>query len=155
MRRAAGRPRALAKRAVVRNRISAVAFTTIESMRRAVALESCIALVAALILAPFQHVHHGDHDHDDASFIHAHFYAPVVEHADSGPEIEDPHDEHSAAALDTFTIVPTAIFTLLQPPQIAVLIVVLPVFSGRTEPVEERAHDPPALACSIPRAPPA
>ncbi len=129
-------------------------------MRRAIAIQGCLALVAAFTMAPFQHVHHGhdaDHDHDHSSFIHTHFFNTVaeVEHDDSGPEIEDPHDQHSASPLDTFTVVPSAVFALTLPVQTAVVIPVPSASSATVEVVEERGHDPPVTGPSIPRAPPA
>ena len=98
---------------------------TLQSMRRAIAIQGCLALVAAFTMAPFQHVHHGhgaDHDHDHSSFIHTHFYNTVaeVEHDDSTPEIEDPHDQHSASPLNTFTVVPSAVFALALPERVAI-----------------------------------
>jgi hypothetical protein len=129
-------------------------------MRRLVALQSCVALSVAFTLAPFQHVHHGGpSDHDHSSFMHAHFYSALSEgvagHDDDGPEIERSHDEHSASPLDTFTIVAPTAFALSLPPQIAVLIPVPSISSAIVDTVEECGHDPPAIASSIPRAPPA
>jgi len=120
---------------------------------------STVALVVAFFLAPFQHVHHGDGaDHDHGSFIHTHFYRVVLEeneeHGDGGPEIEHRHDGHTASPLDTFTIVPTALFALIFPPQFVVVIPALFPSFVRVEIVEERGHSPPATALSVPRTPP-
>src|SRR5579863_608318 len=83
-------------------------------MRCLIALQTCLALLLAFLLAPFQHVHtgHGSaDDHGHAGLIHAHFHT----HFDSvlgsreephGPEIDDVDDDHVAAwSLDTFTLV--------------------------------------------------
>jgi len=125
-------------------------------MRRAIALQGCVGLLYAFTLAPFEHVHHGhDSGHDHSSFIHSHFYVVEADHDDSVPEIEDPHDQHSASPLDTFTVVPSATFAISLPPQSAVVFSEPSLSSVKIEVVEERGHDPPPFTRSIPRAPPA
>src|SRR5258708_4766215 len=132
-------------------------------MRCFAALQTCLALLLAFLLAPFQHVHTGQGsgpEHDHAGLIHAHFYThfegvPASRAEHRGQEIDDPADAHAAAwSLDTFTLVLTAglaPFVLPQGPA------VLFVPSKTLQPaavVEERGHDPPTFDRSIPRAPP-
>ena len=129
-------------------------------MRRAIALQGCLGLLFAFTLAPFQHVHHShgpQQDHDHSSFIHAHFYSPIVEaeHDESTPEIEDLHDQHSASPLDTFTVVASAALVVSLPPQTVVVIPSPSVSSVKVDVVEERGHDPPPFSLSSPRSPPA
>src|ERR1700704_4727687 len=71
-------------------------------MRRVAALQTCVSLVLAFCLAPFQHVH-GDHDH--GVLVHAHPYAQARSHEDSGgARIDDVDDHPSVKSLDTFTL---------------------------------------------------
>jgi hypothetical protein len=132
-------------------------------MRRFAAVQTCLTLLLAFLLAPFQHVHTGrgsGPEHDHAGLIHAHFYMHFESVPASGAErhsqeIDDADDDHAAAwSLDTFTLVLTAglsPFVLPQEPA--------PDFvpSETFQPValvEERGHSPPPLDRSIPRAPP-
>ncbi|MBV8841815.1 MAG: hypothetical protein JO307_03290 [Bryobacterales bacterium] len=124
-------------------------------MRSCVALQTCLALLLALLLAPLQHVHTGpDHDHDGV--IHAHFYSiPALPAAGHGPQLTDPDDDHaSARSLDTFTLVigsSLAPFALSRGPDLrfAASQAFAPIAV-----VEERGNSPPARDRSIPRAPP-
>jgi hypothetical protein len=131
-------------------------------MRRAAALHTCMALLLAFFVAPFQHVHsgHDSADHDHSALIHSHFYhlhsvAPSTDEP-AGPRMDDVDDDHAAVqSLDTFTLVLTA---GLSPfiPSVGLTLPFVPVKTVYpVEIVEERAHDPPSLDCSIPRAPPA
>jgi hypothetical protein len=129
-------------------------------MRFIATLQTCVALLVAFMLAPFQHVHSGP-DHDHSELIHAHFFHFHVA-ADSveeprGPQFADFDDDGHADAhsLDTFTIqLPTALapFVLSRGPVLA--FVPTETFQP-VEVVEERGHDPPCVDRSIPRAPPA
>jgi hypothetical protein len=118
-------------------------------MRRAVTLETCLALLLALFSAPFQHVHpHG--------LVHSHFYPVAPSHAgptgSPGLDVDDDHAE--ALALDTFTLVLT---TGLAPfiPSLGPVLLFVPSESFQpVEVVEECGHDPPSFDRSIPRAPP-
>jgi hypothetical protein len=130
-------------------------------MRLLTAIPTCLALLLAFVLAPFQHVHTGGAEHDDAGLIHAHFYTHVeslpasrAEHR--GAEIDDIDDDHVAVwSVDTFTLVLTAGFVPFVPSLIAVLLFVPSYTFQPVEIVEERGHDPPCVNRSIPRAPPA
>src|SRR5277367_5407814 len=86
-------------------------------MRCLAALQTCLALVLAFFVSPFQHVHPGS-DHDHAATMHAHFYpvASLHEHQ-GGPRLEDADDDdHDAVwSVDSFTLVPTAALTLFVP----------------------------------------
>jgi hypothetical protein len=117
-------------------------------MRCAVALSTCLSLVPAFLLAPFQHVH----EHEHSTTVHAHFYTA---RPSTAPGITDDDDDHDIAqSVDTFTLVLTAGFAPFVP---SVGPALLFVPSKTFEPVavvEERGHDPPCIACRIPRAPP-
>jgi hypothetical protein len=122
-------------------------------MRRAAALQTCVSLVLALCLAPFQHVHE-DHDHN--ILVHSHFYAQARIHERSrGAQIDDVDDHASVKPLDTFTLV--------FAPKIAPVVLTRgpllePVSLAAPEPVnivEACAHDPPDADLSISRGPPA
>jgi hypothetical protein len=128
-------------------------------MRRIATLQTCISLLLAFFLAPFQHVHTGP-DHDHSELIHAHFYhfhgaARSVEES-HGPQLADFDDDHADAhSMDTFTIeigASLAPFFLSRGP---VLAFVPSATFQPVEIVEERGHDPPCVDRSIPRAPPA
>src|SRR5580698_7110812 len=116
-------------------------------MRSIATLPTCVALLVAFILAPFQHVHTGP-DHDHSELVHAHFYHfHVAGHSvgeSRGVYLDDFDDDHGDAhSLDTFTIeLPSALapFILLRGPVIAF---VPTETSQPVEVVEERGHDPP------------
>jgi len=122
-------------------------------MRRIAALQTCVSLVLALCLAPFQHVHE---DHDHGVLVHAHPYTQARAHEhSSGAQIDDVDDHAGVKSLDTFTLVfaPSAApFVLPSSP------VLEPVSLTAPEPlniVEACAHDPPDADLSISRGPPA
>lgn len=122
-------------------------------MRRAAALQTCVSLVLALCLAPFQHVHE---DHDHGVLVHAHPYAQVRAHEHShGAQIDDVDDHASVTSLNTFTLAfapRVAPFVMPRGP------VLEPVSLAAPEPidiVEACAHDPPDADLSISRGPPA
>jgi len=122
-------------------------------MRRAAALQTCVSLVLALCLAPFQHVHE---DHDHRVLIHAHPYAQARVHEHSrGAQIDDVDDHAGVKSVDTFT--------LAFAPKVAPVVltrgpVLEPVSLAAPEPiniVDACAHDPPDADLSISRGPPA
>jgi hypothetical protein len=121
-------------------------------MRRVAALQTCVSLVLALCLAPFQHVHE---DHGHGVLVHAHPYSQPGAHEHSGgAQIDDVDDHASVRSLDTFTLAfaPSAApFVLPKGP------VLEPVSIADPDPmevVEACANDPPGIDRSIPRAPP-
>lgn len=126
-------------------------------MRFVVAIPTCLALLQAFLVSPFQHVHPGgDHDHD--ATIHAHFYslAPHVD-GNTGVKLEDADDDdHDAVwSVDSFTLVPAAALTIATPARGTVELFRPPVPIAWVDVVEERGHDPPRnFAPLIPRAPP-
>jgi hypothetical protein len=126
-------------------------------MRCATALQTCLALLLAFFVSPFQHVHPGS-DHDHSATMHAHFYriAPAHEQHPDGARLEDADDDdHDAVwSVDSFTLVPTAALTLIAPEHAADAFFVRPVPVAWVDVVEERGHDPPQIDRSIPRAPP-
>jgi hypothetical protein len=128
-------------------------------MRRAFALQCCLAFVTAFVLAPFQHVHHGEVSgdrHTHAPLIHAHFYAHIHNHIDKSGEREiESSDEDQASSLDTFTLVLTADFPPFVPSRAPGLLPLPAETRASFELVEERGHDPPSSHNSSPRAPPA
>ncbi len=122
-------------------------------MRRVAALQTCVSLVLALCLAPFEHVHE---DHDHGVLVHAHPYAQARVHEHSrGAQIDDVDDHAHVTSLDTFTLAfaPTlAPFVMPRGPVLELVSLAAP------EPinvVEACAHDPPDADLSIPRGPPA
>ena len=129
-------------------------------MRPVLAVQVCLALFQAFLLAPVQHVH-GTPDgasaagHEHATVIHSHFSphaAAAVQY--TGPAITD-DDGQEIWPLDTFTIVlPKGTHAVVPGP--APEVGYTPrVVAGAAVAVEERAHDPPDREASIPRAPPA
>jgi hypothetical protein len=122
-------------------------------MRRIAALQTCVSLLLALCLAPFQHVHE---DHDHGVLIHAHPYSQGRVHELSGvAQIDDVDDHASVKSLDTFTLAFAPTLAPFVMPRGSVL---EPVSPGTPEPitiVEACAHDPPEADLSISRGPPA
>jgi hypothetical protein len=128
-------------------------------MRCIAALQTCLALLLAFFLAPFEHVHTGQQsgaDHDHSGLMHAHFYSiPALHGNQHDLEFQDFDDDHAAAwSLDTFTLVLTAGLAPFVPSRGLVLPFVLSVTFEPVEVVEECGHDPPCTDRSIPRAPP-
>ena len=122
-------------------------------MRRVVSLQTCVSLVLALCLAPFQHVHE---DHDHGVLVHSHPYAQARVHEHSrGAQIDDVDDHASVKSLDTFTL---AFAPRIVPFVLTGGSVLEPVSLSSPEPinvVEACAHDPPDADLSISRGPPA
>ena len=128
-------------------------------MRCIAALQTCLALLLAFFLAPFEHVHTGQQsggDHDHSGLIHAHFYSvPALRGSPYGREFQDFDDDHAAAwSLDTFTLVLTAGLAPFVPSRGLVLPFVPSVTFEPIAVVEECSHGPPRIGRSIPRAPP-
>lgn len=122
-------------------------------MRRVAALQTCVSLVLALCLAPFQHVHE---DHDHGVLVHAHPYTQSRGHEHSrGAQIDDVDDHARVKSLDTFTL---AFAPRIVPFVLAGGLVLEPVSLAAPEPiniVEACAHDPPHADLAISRGPPA
>jgi len=128
-------------------------------MRSIAALQTCVTLLVAFFLAPFQHVHPGHgagDDPDHSTLIHAHFYSLPASHQDSrGPGLTDPDDDHVAVwSVDSFTLVLTAGFAPFVPTRGPEIRLALSEVQQPVAFIEERAHDPPCASRSIPRAPP-
>ena len=78
-----------------------------------IALQTCLALLLAFFVAPFQHVHPGGTgaDHDHAAVVHAHFYSVHVnatERRGSQIAAADDDDHDAVWSVDTFTLALTA-----------------------------------------------
>jgi hypothetical protein len=129
-------------------------------MRRIATLQTCIALLAAFFLAPFEHVHSGP-EHDHSGLIHAHLYhfhgvdRSVEDHFGAHFAAFDDDDHEDAHSLDTFTLEIAAAIAPFILPRGPVVALVLSETVQPVEAVEQRGHDPPCIDRSIPRAPPA
>ncbi|MGA2713872.1 MAG: hypothetical protein ABSG41_12265 [Bryobacteraceae bacterium] len=132
-------------------------------MRRTVAIETSLALLLAFFFAPFQHVHTGpDGDHAEAGEIHAHFFLPhAASHSTTpgvpvgvGIDADDDDDHAHAQSLDTFTLVLPGGLPLYLPSRAPAIAIIPAETVAPIAAVEERAHDPPCLDNSTPRAPP-
>jgi hypothetical protein len=125
-------------------------------MRCFIALQTCLALVLAFLVAPFQHVHPGS-DHDHSATMHAHFYhiaTTRVEHRGLWLEGADDDDHDAVWSVDSFTLVPTAALTPCVPSRVLASFFNPTVPLARVDVVEQRGHDPPLADRSVPRAPP-
>lgn len=131
-------------------------------LRRFTGLHTCLVLLLAFVMGPFQHVHqsrdthHGSGDHDEVStFIHAHPYGiSVADPADDHTRIDDRHGAHAAWSLDTFTILSDTPQFLFVPAESKVLPFVPAESLFAVEVTAIRGHDPPSLEHRSPRAPP-
>jgi hypothetical protein len=130
-------------------------------MRCLTALQTCLALLLAFFVSPFQHIHTGsgaDHDHDHSATMHAHFYhIAAVHEGHHGPELIDTDDDDHAAVwpVDSFTLVLSAGLTPFVPSRFEATFFTPAIPVAWVDVVEERGHDPPPVADrSIPRAPP-
>ena len=134
-------------------------------MRRLVVPPTCLVLLLMLFMAPYQHVHlamdhdpdAGDHHHDDdAAVVHVHFYESVAPTQNGQPAVDDPDRDHVSRSLDSFATMPAVDMPVLYRPESRIFIfppeqrVVAIV-----ESIEPCGHDPPLLARSVPRGPPA
>lgn len=126
-------------------------------MRPVLAAQLCLSVFQAFLLAPAQHVHDSDAEdggHEHATIVHSHFSAHSVFPVRPGEPAITESEEKAAWALDTFTVVLPAGPQPALPARTPDLLFVPRVAPGVVALVEERAHDPPARAFSIPRAPP-
>jgi hypothetical protein len=128
-------------------------------MRCIAALQTCLALLLAFLLAPFQHVHAAQGSgtgHDHSTIIHAHFYEILPARAEHDrAQVDDSDDDHATAwSLDTFTLVIPASLSPFVPSLGPSLLFVPSETFEPVEVVEQRGHDPPCIDRSIPRAPP-
>ena len=128
-------------------------------MRCIAALQTCLALLLAFFLAPFQHVHTGPQsgtDHDHSATIHAHFYSVHSSVSERrGAQFVNSDDDHAAAwSLDTFTLELAAGLAPFIPSPAFVLPFIPSATFEPVKVVEECGHDPPCVDRSIPRAPP-
>ncbi len=123
------------------------------------AIECCLALVIGFVLAPLQHVHR-DEGHAHSPFIHAHLsdhnHAHHHDHVDKPGEHEiENSDEDQASPVDTFLVVLTPDFPPFIPTRAPGAIPEPAETRVSFALIEERGHDPPRIADSSPRAPPA
>jgi hypothetical protein len=133
--------------------------TLLLMMRRALAVQTCLAIVLAFLLAPFQHVHPTGSDHRDAGLVHAHFYhfhfvSPGPPQPD-GTRLKADDDGHARALpVDTFKLRHTSTPALSLPSRSLQFAAPRKRTFGRVEIIEERGHGPPGRDASTPRAPP-
>lgn len=130
-------------------------------VRRLAGLQTCLALVLAFAMGPFQHVHvpghhHSGGDQDELSaIIHSHLYdISVADGAETGCRVKDSDGSHTAWTLDTFTILLHILQDLFLQPESKVLPFVPAESLFTVEVAEIRGHDPPPLEHLSPRAPP-
>ena len=114
-----------------------------------------VAMLLALVTAPFYHSHdHDDHD-SSASLVHAHFWNDHVAESHAEDEIEAP-DHHQARWVDFFILqTPSDTFVLGIDLSEDIAEPVLEQSRGVILSSQPRAHSPPAHRFSIPRSPPA
>ena len=129
-------------------------------MRPVFAIQVCFALFQSFLCAPVQHVHEtpgGDlaNGHEHSVVIHSHFSPHLVTPAPGGGAAVSDYDGPEAWPLNTFTIVlPMGMHPVIPSPAPGILYAPQSIRRAAAF-VDERAHDPPALRSSIPRAPPA
>jgi hypothetical protein len=122
-------------------------------LRKLAAGVSVIATIYALVYGPLFHVHPlGEHEHGSA-LVHAHFEEFDLSPEPFGPAFEHPHSRSHQIDLLTSDFSPN--FSDLA----ALGGDVLPIIPTELKrefivAVECRAHDPPAIASAVPRAPP-
>jgi hypothetical protein len=128
---------------------------------RLVGFGTCLAMVWALLMGPFQHVHerhdahHGSEGHDELPLVHTHPYGISFSAGPDGQRrIQDSHGSHAAWSLDTFTVILDAPQFLFLPTESKVRSAVPAESFFTAELTEARSHDPPTLSHLFPRAPP-
>jgi hypothetical protein len=137
-------------------------------MRRLAALQGCLALLFALLMAPYQHVHPGEWAAqgsrlDDVAVIHAHPSLFPHVHVDAvsfsgkpnGRTSLGPAAERASWSLNSSSLLIHGAIQLFTAPKATTVSTLTAASFSTIEIVEERGHDPPPLDCSAPRAPPA
>jgi hypothetical protein len=141
-------------------------------MRRFLVLQGCLALLFALFLAPYEHVHSGQCNgresngvFDNSTVVHAHPFLFSHVHADvfslrhgkkgDAARVEESSDEHAAWWLNSSSLILHGAILLFVAQHSTALSAPAASSFTTAETVEERGHDPPPLDCSVPRAPPA
>jgi hypothetical protein len=132
-------------------------------MRRSLAAQTGLAVLLWFFAAPFLHLHAADsddHDHEEAGHSHraiVHFHMPDHHATGQGSALSAPDEDEKP--LDSFAIVQKhASFSLLIFPCVLRIETWQASLDWRGEvaiPSIPRAHDPPALETTNPRAPPA
>ena len=122
---------------------------------------ACLALLFGFVAEPHQHLHvvashEGHAELGNSAIVHAH------PHAVTAPPKEDNRVQggvsrrgHAAWSLDSFAAMPHAVSCLFFGPESSLLVFAPPVIRTGVEVVQPCGHDPPDLAFSVPRAPPA
>jgi hypothetical protein len=132
-------------------------------MRRVIPIQTCLTLLLAFCMAPFQHVHpaHSNlsphHHHAESVIVHVHPLSPAEapDHGDAA-KFKRLHKPHAEWSLTTFVTMPNAARPLVFVPELqAILIISIAESSTSASVPQQRGHDPPPLTLSIPRAPPA
>jgi hypothetical protein len=132
-------------------------------MRRLIAVQACLTLLMALYMAPFQHVHLGvedDHEvheaHHHFNIVHSHPFVIFTSAGnDGGANVTAADDDHRAISLDTYAAIQLSALSPVFLPGSPVIWSSPAESFAPVEFVEVRGHDPPILASSPPRAPPA
>ena len=125
-------------------------------MRRFSGLLSAAAMLFALFTAPYFHLHDHNDDGSPASLVHAHPWEPHRSDAHSDTEIEAPHSNDQARAVDFFTVsAPSAGFELAVVFSQAWSLPPLEEREQITLSTVPRAHGPPDTPRFAPRSPPA
>lgn len=132
-------------------------------MRRSVALSIILALLFALLRAPFFHLHggrdHGPHEpgHDNLALtFHAHLkLLSTSPNHPGGTSVDVPHSELSVQPVNILLLKQETSPSLpIQAEQLAFFSPLVPVDLTIYE-LTPRTHDPPLVHSSIPRSPPA
>lgn len=129
-------------------------------MRRLAVIPTSLALLQALLMAPYQHVHvgsgHDKHrDNDESTIVHAHPYVVSVHvNPDDGPAVGRSHKPHVSVALDTFTTLAGGVPFLFFQPDSPVQIFAPAKSFAWIEVTEPCGHDPPCTNIRASRAPP-
>jgi len=130
------------------------------SMRRFGLIPASLALLQALFVAPYQHVHvseqHHEHSHhDEAAIVHAHPYGfSLPESHNDEPAFEHSHKPHVSVALDTFSTLAQGVLTLVFVPESTVAVFAPAQLAVWVEITEQCGHDPPCIGDAPSRAPP-
>jgi len=130
-------------------------------VRHFFSLLACLALLFGFVAEPHQHLHvvanHEGHlDLGNSAIVHVHPYALTA----PPREVSRPHrgvssQGHAAWSLDSFAAMSHAVPCLFFAPESSLLVFASPALRIGVDAVQPCGHDPPDLAFSVPRAPPA
>jgi hypothetical protein len=123
------------------------------AVRKSLAILASIAMTLMFLQAPFLHVHqHEENNFHPGPVFHTHF--SHVDEPAAHPQIRDFDPDDDAQDQPWFSVAVNHFVVHVGPPERFATIEVVATSQPFTSVEIEGGHDPPALSCLAPRAPP-